>query len=138
MPAINFLMRYADAIESGAKVQTVRKPRRDGRPHAREGDPVSLYVGMRTKSCRKLREVVCTGRHAIDISEAGMVFVDGALLDANALERFARADGFDSRSAFVRFFRETHGLPFHGSVIRWNPGPPVWAAIESHQQKVTP
>ncbi|MCH7761968.1 hypothetical protein IIA15_11310, partial [candidate division TA06 bacterium] len=36
-----------------------------------------------------------------------------------ALE-LARADGFESVADLVDFIRETHGLPFEGTLIGWS------------------
>ena len=50
MVAYNFQKQFADAVERGEKRQTIRAPRRDGR-HAKVGDKLQLYTGMRTKQC---------------------------------------------------------------------------------------
>jgi len=56
MPAYNFKERFAADVESGKKRQTIRRKRK--RP-TKPGDVLYLYVGMRTKRCRKLREAPC-------------------------------------------------------------------------------
>lgn len=59
MPAFNFSPQFAAPIESGAKVLTMRAPRKDGRfPAPLDApNPLRLYTGMRHPSCRVLLEV---------------------------------------------------------------------------------
>lgn len=51
MVAYSFAPIFAPQIEALTKRQTVRG---DRRRHARVGEPVQLYAGMRTRHCRKL------------------------------------------------------------------------------------
>ena len=116
MVAYNFQARFADAVESGAKSQTIRAPRRDGR-HAKAGDALQLYTGMRTKSCRKLRDAVCHDICNVLIEERRVfTFKPQELHD---LERFARYDGFATWDEMCAWFKSVHGLPFQGVMIRW-------------------
>lgn len=127
MPAFNFQAQFAKAVEFGDKCQTVRADRKDGRPHARVGDTVKLYTGMRTKQCRLLAvaTVVEVSRIRIDAVE---MFKNGKRLPAAIYDReceqtdneFAEADGFDSFMDMAAWFRKTHGLPFEGTLIRWD------------------
>lgn len=118
MPAINFMKRYAAAIEAGTKTQTIRKPRKDGRAHCQAGDTVSLYTGMRTRSCRKLKDVTCLETAQLVITEAPeQIFVNGSRVTDEAA--FVKADGFNSIADFYDFFAGAHGLPFHGTLITW-------------------
>lgn len=66
MVAYSFMARFADSVESGRKLHTVRDDNHNGR-HAKQGSELQLYTGMRTKSCRKLRDVTCRSIHPIDI-----------------------------------------------------------------------
>lgn len=52
MAAYNFKSQFVPKIESGEKTQTVRRIGK--RVHAKPGQPVQLYTGMRTKKCRKI------------------------------------------------------------------------------------
>jgi len=115
MVAISFERRFAGAIATGKKRQTVRRERK--RPIA-TGDRLQLYTGMRTKSCRKLADAVCTGTEAITIDE-GELFLGGRFLDAHDREGFAWADGFKNFDAMVAWFSQKAGLPFEGRVIKW-------------------
>jgi len=122
MPALNFKQRFAPLVESGAKRQTIRAMRKDGRDPA-PGDVLHHYTGMRTKACRKLREEVCTSAEPIGILTDGRVLlVDGngvRFLDPMAIGELAEADGFCSVGEFYDFFNKTHGLPFNGLLIKW-------------------
>ena len=123
MPAINFRAQWANKVESGAKRQTIRAPRKDGRPTAKVGDRLYLYVGLRTKGCRKLGEGVCTYTGQVVITPERRIIVDGRPVDGAMADQFAKADGFDHESALLDFFEITHGLPFEGSLIQWFPNP---------------
>jgi len=122
MPALNFKQRFAPLVESGAKRQTIRAMRKDGRDPA-PGDVLQLYTGMRTRGCRKLREEVCTSAEPIGIGRDGFVLLgdgDGfKKLAPDEIEALAAADGFESVEAFFDFFNTTHRLPFNGLLIKW-------------------
>lgn len=122
MPAINFMKRYAPAIEAGTKTQTIRKPRKDGRAHCKVGDTVALYTGMRTTGCRKLMDVECLAVLPISIHPWVLKVDDGWLRSGEnmaEMDKFARSDGFKDWVALTDFFEETHGFPFEGTLIKW-------------------
>jgi hypothetical protein len=116
--AYNFQARFAPAVADGTKRQTIRA--RGKRRHARPGDQLQLYTGMRTKTCRKLRDAVCHDACSILI-EADKVFTfhPQEILLGAALERLARYDGFQSWAEMRAWFDQVHGLPFSGVMIRW-------------------
>ena len=113
MVAYNFQARFAPDVAAGRKLQTIRAEGR--RAHAKAGDRVQLYTGMRTKACRKLAEGICEVSTYCQISEQG---VTNGNYPPTALEEFARADGFDSWADMLGWFEKTHGLPFIGRLIR--------------------
>lgn len=118
MPALNFKAQFAEPVSNGAKRQTIRAQRKDGRD-PKPGDRLYLYTGMRTKACRKLREARCTSVLPVTIyNEADIVYGQRRL---GAIERinFAIDDGFMSPRDLADWFEKTHGLPFSGLVIRW-------------------
>ena len=128
MPALNFQKQFADDVEHDRKRQTVRAPRKDGRPHCKTGDTLKLYTGMRSKSCRLLKEATVTHIAKIRIEETEM-FINGHRLPSTIYDRdcettdneFAQADGFeDGFMQMASWFRDTHGLPFEGTVIYWD------------------
>lgn len=123
MPALNFKKQFANKIISGEKRQTIRANRKDGRD-PKAGQPLMLYTGMRTKSCVKLMDAVCVSADPINIfqvSREGKVILGDSYqeLDRNQIGALARADGFESISDFFDFFKNTHGLPFLGWLIKW-------------------
>lgn len=117
MTAYNFKAQFADDVESGKKLQTIRAKRKDGRI-PKTGEALQLYTGMRTKSCRKLRDAVCEFVSQVSMNDAGMK-IDGIALAPGHIKELALADGFDSIEAFRNFFKDTHGFPFSGHLIRW-------------------
>lgn len=124
MVAYNFQSQWAGDVESGAKCQTIRANGR--RRHARPGEALQLYTGMRTKACRKLRHPDPTCREALpvritvtSVMGALSLMVDGR--HVQDVEAFAWVDGFASADAMAAWFGKTHGFPFFGTLIRWDP-----------------
>ena len=126
MVAYNFQPRFAAKIQSGQKRQTIRQLGK--RRHARCGEPVQLYTGMRTSACRKLihPDPLCTAVAPIAISEAGLTRI-AAFSPLNDVEGhpldddFARADGFETAAEMLTWSNEAYGLPFTGFLIIWAP-----------------
>lgn len=129
MPALNFMKQFAHKVELGlkkpdhpeAKRQSIRALRKDGR-NPRPGQTLYLYTGMRTKGCHKLGEAVCKDVEQISIEENNGIYnvaVRVHFLSILETKRLALADGFSSSVDFYRYFRETHGLPFYGLLIKW-------------------
>ncbi len=116
MVAYNFQPRFASLVESGEKRQTIRP--KGKRVHAKPGDTVQLYTGMRTKNCRKLGEAVCTVSTYCAIRADGITLGSHPTMD---LDVFAQADGFKGFNDMKAWFRATHGLPFIGRLIQWAP-----------------
>ena len=116
MVAYNFQARFAPAVASGEKHQTIRAPRKSR--HAAAGEPIQLYTGMRTSSCRRLRnpDPICTTSTYCHITEDGVTLGNHPRVD---LDEFAKRDGFESFEDMKAWFRETHGLPFIGQLIVW-------------------
>ena len=128
MPALNFQAQFAGLVERGEKTQTIRAYRKDGRD-PKPGQTLYLYTGQRTKQCRKMGEAVCKSVEVINFDERGNVTVGpndewwpGDFRDPYAAERrFARRDGFNTFREMRDWFEKTHGLPFEGLLIRWDP-----------------
>ena len=124
MPALNFQARFADAVESGEKCQTIRAHRKDKRD-PKVGDTLYLYTGMRTKACRKLREVKCEKAVSVFIKPGSIFVADIVDPAGEAVYRlapkasFAKADGFVDWESMREWFDKTHGLPFKGLLIGW-------------------
>jgi len=118
MPALNFIKTMAPKVESGEKRQTIRAMRKDGR-NPKPGQTLYLYTGMRTKSCRKLREDVCKTVEPICIDENKNTIIGIHSLDFDEDKIFAKADGFENVADYYSFFEKTHDLPFYGVLIKW-------------------
>lgn len=134
MVAYSFKAQFEKPIAALDKRQTVRG---DRKRHARPGEALQLFVGMRTKHCRKILtpDPICLdARHiAIEFDLAGSnwitsIEIDGIGLDDDEIEAFALADGFEGKGLFTArqrmgaFWRLHHGgQSFEGVVIRWEP-----------------
>lgn len=116
MPLLNFQRRFAEAVASGAKTMTIRRPRK--RPIL-PGMRLYLYTGLRSRLTCKLGEGRCIEVSQLHIGPDGAVELEGKRLADAALEGLALHDGFASTAEFVGFFRRVHGLPFSGCLIRW-------------------
>ena len=115
--------QFAGPVERGEKLQTVRPtPKR----MPKTGDKLSLraWEGKPYRSKQRvLREAVVTTTEPITITETTLerglscwLYGGGRSM---AMDHFAQADGFRDWPALVEWFRETHGLPFYGVLIRW-------------------
>lgn len=124
MVAYSFKQRFAVAIREGWKTQTIRAGRAR---HARPGEMLQLFTGMRTAHCQKICEDVrCTEVMAIVISfddeaEIDRITTDG--VSVRDVDAFAVADGFTDASDMALFWRKEHGgldgMEFHGVLIEW-------------------
>lgn len=138
MVAYSFKKQFIEPIKAGlrlgknrgAKRQTVRAIGK--RRHARVGEIVQLYYGMRTKQCAQIGVGKCVSSEPIELDlEKGRVLIrtdDGAIIHDTSrgmgmLDMFARADGFSDWADLVAFWRKEHpGIDqFHGQLIKWEP-----------------
>ena len=123
MVAYNFQKRFAPAVESGDKRQTIRALGK--RRHAKPGEMLQLYTGQRTKHCRLLREDECrevlpvlmTPRKLESSILVAYVFVSDVRLSMSSICALSRADGFACVADFFDFFRDR--MPFEGVLIKW-------------------
>jgi hypothetical protein len=140
MVAYSFKKRFAAPIRSGDKAQTIRGERKR---HARIGEPIQLYTGMRTRQCERIcDDPVCVGVRPIMIqwSEKGLECVSilpdqydpnvswafhpwgDHALDPSMHDSFAIADGFDDQSDMAAFWTDQCGLvnrEYIGVLIEW-------------------
>lgn len=118
MPALSFSAQFAGLVETGAKTQTIRAPRK--RPIV-WSDRVYLYTGpYRAGERRKIGEGLVVAVDPIRIEATRKVYLAGVLLDLDARMRFARADGFESYTAFLDWFVGADRVDFFdGHLIRW-------------------
>lgn len=126
MVAYNFRAQFADDVESGSKLQTIRKVGKRRPPVP--GEQLQLYTGMRTRSCRLLNRGICTRVIGIKIRpkfHEVLVQVDERywqIVDSDkSLDQLAKDDGFGSVEAFFQFFEAQRGADdeFIGHVIVW-------------------
>lgn len=115
-----FKPQFAPLVESGEKRQTIRpEPKR----MPREGDPISLraWLGSPYRSKQRvLKEATVTEVRTVKMDDDGVNLYDGWAGYAPAdIDQFARADGFASWAEMREWFKQTHGLPFRGILIRW-------------------
>lgn len=124
MVAYSFNKRFETAIREGWKTQTIRRGRAR---HARPGEMLQLFCGMRTAHCRKIvADPRCTEVMAVRLSfDAGGV-IDAIHTDEVAvhdLDAFALRDGFTDIDDMSAFWRKEHGplagLEFNGVLIEW-------------------
>lgn len=137
MVAYGFKSAFVSDIEARIKRQTIRLPRPR---HARPGERVQLFLGMRTPACRKIiPDPVCIGvdRLVIDTRSGKLdrVEINGISLPigGDELVAFARADGFgrspittlDPAAYFERWWVMVHGRALHEDLvlIRWEDRP---------------
>lgn len=118
MVAYSFMVRFEPALQRGIKTQTVRPVGK--RKHAQRGDLLQLYVAMRTKHCRLVRESYCRDNAPVSLRLAeGRPVVNNVLVLPP--EEFARDDGFKDWRDLCQFWEQVHGITdvFDGRLIRW-------------------
>ena len=133
MVAYSFQKRFIEPIRTGAKRHTIRNERTGRARHARPGEPVQLYFGLRTRHCSLIAAPLCEAVWPIRIDlEAdgfgGQAIRIGGPLDAvqgipdgSDPDAFAVSDGFQDWSDMAAFWRKHHPgvIVFEGVLIRW-------------------
>ena len=120
MVAYSFKKQFRAPILAGTKVQTIRA---DRKRHARVGEALQLYTGMRTRQCSLIGQAICQGviPIKIDLTE-NCIDLGGSIRRGwGALDPFARNDGFDGWLSMACFWRENHPNTsvFSGVLILW-------------------
>lgn len=138
MPAYNFQRQFVPLILSGEKPHTIRRKRKRATV---EGDQLSLYTGMRTKSCVLIASVPCTKiepiRFYLDRSEMciwspeqpGDLYYSEVeeigsfrLMTADEVNALAHADGFEDVYDFFDFFKRYKSDYLDDfEIIHWDP-----------------
>lgn len=121
MVAYSFQPRFVPAIRSGLKRHTIRAERGGRSRHARPGELVQLYQGLRTRHARLIAEPVCEEVWPVRLDLAGCVTI-GIEIQTD-LDAFAVADGFRDWADLCAFWRRQHPgvVVFSGVMIRWMP-----------------
>ena len=120
MVAYSFKQRFIEPIRAGTKCQTIRA---DRKRHARPGEQLQLYSGMRTKHCQLIGRAECLSVWPVTLilrEEHGVVLENFRETYRN-IDAFARADGFRDWAELAAFWSENHpGFEiFDGVLIRW-------------------
>lgn len=121
MVAYSFKEQFVEPIVSGRKRQTIRS---DRKRHAKAGEELQLYTGMRTKVCRLIGRARCLEvlRIRIDFQRA-MIWVGSLEISGLAeLDAFAKRDGFASYKELRDFWDREHDRPssWSGMIIFWD------------------
>lgn len=117
MVAYSFRPRFVAAIVSGRKRQTIRAARKR---HARAGEAVQLYTGMRTKQCRLIGVATCEAVREIALDfEHNAVRIEGfaAMRTEARLNSIAVHDGFHDWEEMRAFWAAAP--TFSGFAILW-------------------
>lgn len=123
MVAYSFAPRFRAPILAGTKLQTIRA---DRKRHARSGEVLQLYTGMRTRHCRLIGTATCASVTVVTLNLAeGIVVMPRRRITPRstgfALERFAQSDGFATWAEMVAFWAVVHPNVdvFSGVLIWW-------------------
>lgn len=120
MVAYSFQAQFRVPILIGTKRQTIRSNRKR---HARPGEIVQLYTGMRTRDCKLIGLAICSRVGPVGIGvERGWMEVGGVrVTDPDLLDLLAVKDGFQNWAAMTTFWRRKHPMVavFSGVVIQW-------------------
>lgn len=136
MVAYSFKRRFVDPIRVGLGIECDVRPmtgppepkthtiRADRKRHARVGELIQLYCGMRTRECFLIGVAGCIVVWPIRLSlgrRAGVFLPDGERRGAKMLDVFARGDGFKDWADMREFWRVEHpGVDeFNGAFIKW-------------------
>ena len=109
MVAYSCQKQFVPDIQAGLKTHTIRA---DRKRHARVGEPIQLYCGMRTSHCFKIiPDPVCTYVVPVQITVANdrliMIWIgpDQAYdVLPSDFDKFARLDGFADAQAMAKFW----------------------------------
>jgi hypothetical protein len=107
------------------KRQTIRGERRR---HARPGENLQLYCGMRTKGCFLIGNARCLSVYQIRLW-VGLDYLALGSTGQGITDEFAQADGFADAKAMHEFWRKNNspgplsGGWWRGVLIKWEPLP---------------
>lgn len=124
MVAYSFQRRFAPPISTLVKRQTIRA---DRRRHARPGEMLQLFTGMRTRHCAKIiADPRCLSVEPIVLRmDDASCIVEGEIggTPIKDLDALAILDGFESLSDMSGFWVMSHGKieVFRGVLIMWQP-----------------
>lgn len=118
MVAYSFKAQFAEPIRAGTKRQTLRN---DRKRHAREGETLQLYTGMRTRQCKLVGTATCMSVAPIrlDLEDGRVEYPETghAITQIDHLDMFAQIDGFADWRALMAFWAKEH------------PSAPLWTGV---------
>jgi hypothetical protein len=115
---VGFKKQFEEPILNGTKKHTIREDKKE-----RHGGGATLHLatGVRTKSYRCLKKVLCTSVQKIEIIYVNgiyndvFVYLDGRELSYDEVTKMAKNDGFNSQDSFFEWFNKD----FSGKIIHW-------------------
>lgn len=119
MGLYNFKPQFETLILNGTKSLTIRARRK------REdvvGNPMYLYVHLRTKRARLIDVAKCIGVASVEIPSRDIIFIGGVRLTNRGMQALALSDGFKHFGELADFFESR--LPFEGKIYFWKPSNP--------------
>jgi hypothetical protein len=124
MPAYNFQPRFVPLIESGQKYTTIRMHR--GKRPTKQGDPLYLYTGQRTKACKLIAKTTVDFVIPMQIVPTirrcwQKTYLEYEELTEAEIEKLAMVDGFESLDDFYKWFEKTHPGLSYFQLIAWQP-----------------
>jgi hypothetical protein len=132
MVAYSFKDRFGALIENGTKTHTFRVVT-PGRRHAKVGDELQLYTGMRTKACRLRKRTECVSSdHCLIEWTKSRALAHGDLWNVaiylggrsvKDVDRWIVADGFVNAADFRAYWEAAHPgiMSMQGICIGWKP-----------------
>ncbi|WP_300009727.1 hypothetical protein [uncultured Roseobacter sp.] len=119
MVAYSFQPGFAPLILSGVKTSTIWPPRKV--PHAKLGQTVHCFTGLRSENCVRLLEAPCIKSVPLEIWP-DCVVSDGRRMDNPEYYRtLARIEGFDQFGNLQAWFDRRYGLPVRDlTQIAWD------------------
>ena len=130
-----FMFSFVPKLRSGTKTQTIRPLPSRAQDLPQESDIIDARHWF-AKPYRSPQMAILTARITrvrrveIHANEIRIGMPNGELIGswnatnvtgAKQMESIAKADGFDSWAHLATWFRATHGLPFEGILIEWDP-----------------
>lgn len=105
------------------KRQTIRA---DRKRHARPGEEMQLYCGMRTRGCFLIGRARCATLRSIRLRLQRYEITVGTSERYHTMKQlhaFAQSDGFKSYEEMADFWAREHGntIDWRGVIITWEP-----------------
>lgn len=130
-----FQMGFVPKVRSGAKPTTIRPLPKRPQDWPQPGDLIDArhwsgkpyrskqvkIITARINQVRRVEIVASELRYAEPNGELVSAWNAGNRPGAMMLEAIAKRDGFDCWNLMALWFEATHGLPFAGILIEWNP-----------------